>query len=71
MLGDLSAACGAAGYQDDEIIVEANQRAQEAVPLADSKAPLTYDEALYAYLYDALFDDELRQRYPELPGRTD
>lgn len=57
--------------KDDAAAIEANKRAQEAMLIADPKAPITYNEALYIYLYDSLFASELRKRFPQLVERPD
>ncbi|HVJ35180.1 MAG TPA: hypothetical protein VND94_18865 [Terriglobia bacterium] len=56
--------------KDDATAIEANRQAQEAMLIADSSAPLTYNEALYIYLYDGLFASELRKRFPNLVERS-
>jgi hypothetical protein len=57
---------GMSKYDDDETVIRAHEQAREAVVLADEDHPLTFDQALFVYLYEGLFAGETRRRFPEM-----
>jgi len=62
---------GLAALVQTMLQLDPHKRAQQALLIADQNSPLSYDEALYVYLYDALFASELRRRFPYLVKKAD
>jgi hypothetical protein len=62
----IAAMRGMSKYDDDEAVIRAHEQAREAVVLADDEHPITFDQALFVYLYEGLFAGEIRRRFPEM-----
>src|SRR6185369_2241686 len=61
----IGATAGQSDYDEDEAVITAHEQARAMMDEVGDDAEVSFDQALFIYLYEGLFAAELRRRFPE------